>query len=164
MSTGERPTGSIDTFYSAILSPGVTGSMGIFEQLSVGQTAESATVYDEARVRAFAEVSGDANPIHLDENFAKTSMFGQRIAHGLLVASSISAVLANQLPGTGTVYLSQSLKFTKPVYLGDTITTRVTVRSLEPEKRLVELETVCSNQKGDTVIEGVALTKCPRGL
>jgi len=138
--------------------------MGMFERLSVGQTTATSTVLDDAKIRAFAAVSGDANPIHLDEAFAAASMFGQRIAHGMLVASSISAVLANELPGVGTIYLSQSLKFMKPVFVGDTIRTQVTVLSLEPAKRLVELETVCTNQQGDVVLTGVALTKCPRGL
>ena len=135
--------------------------MGSFEKLSVGQSRATSTVISEERIVAFAAVSGDENPVHLDEAFAKGTVFGERIAHGMLVASLISAVIGNELPGVGTIYLSQTLRFVKPVHIGDTITARVTITSLRPDKRLVELETECINQNGDIVVSGVAVTKYP---
>ncbi|HEX8354497.1 MAG TPA: MaoC family dehydratase [Pyrinomonadaceae bacterium] len=130
--------------------------------LSVGDSAEiSRTVTDED-VRAFAEVTGDRNPVHLDEEYAKGTRFGRRIAHGMLGASLISAVLANDLPGRGTVYLSQTLRFTAPVFLGDTVTARVTVKQVREDKPVVTLETVCTNQRGERVVEGEAVVLASR--
>ena len=125
--------------------------------LKVGDAAEvSKTVADED-VRAFAELTGDHNPVHLDEGYAARTRFGRRIAHGMLGASLISAVLANELPGRGTVYLSQTLKFTAPVFLGDTVTARVVVKHVREDKPVVTLETVCTNQRGERVVEGEAV-------
>jgi 3-hydroxybutyryl-CoA dehydratase len=122
-----------------------------------GDDAEiSKTVTDED-VRAFAELTGDRNPVHLDEEYAAGTRFGRRIAHGMLGASLISAVLANELPGRGTVYLSQTLRFTAPVFLGDTVTARVVVKSVREDKPIVTLETVCTNQRGERVVEGEAV-------
>ena len=130
--------------------------------LKVGDTAEiSKTIADED-VRAFAELTGDRNPVHLDEEYAAATRFGRRIAHGMLGASLISAVLANELPGRGTVYLSQTLKFTAPVFLGDTVTARVTVKSVREDKPVVTLETVCTNERGERVVEGEAVVLVPR--
>ncbi|MCA1558314.1 MAG: MaoC family dehydratase, partial [Acidobacteria bacterium] len=100
---------------------------------------------------------GDNNPVHLDDEFAKTTRFGRRIAHGMLSAGLISAVLANKLPGTGTVYLSQSLTFVAPVYPGDTITARVTVTRVREDKPIVTLETICTNQRDEPIIRGEAV-------
>jgi 3-hydroxybutyryl-CoA dehydratase len=131
--------------------------------LSVGDAAEiSRTVTDED-VRAFAEVTGDRNPVHLDEEYAAGTRFGRRIAHGMLGASLISAVLANELPGRGTVYLSQTLRFTAPVFLGDTVNARVVVKQVREDKPIVTLETVCTNQRGERVVEGEAVVLAPRG-
>ena len=130
--------------------------------LSVGDAAEiSRTVTDED-VRAFAELTGDCNPVHLDEEYAAGTRFGRRIAHGMLGASLVSAVLANELPGRGTVYLSQTLRFTAPVFLGDTVTARVVVTQVREDKPIVTLETVCTNQHGERVVEGEAVVLAPR--
>ena len=108
-----------------------------FEDLSIGDFAEmTATVTDET-IRKFAEVSGDDNPIHLDEAYAATTQFGERIAHGMLSAGFISAVLGMRLPGPGSVYLSQTLRFTKPVRIGDTVTARVEVVEVIAAKRQI---------------------------
>ncbi|MDB4888773.1 MAG: Phosphate butyryltransferase [Gemmatimonadetes bacterium] len=135
--------------------------MASFEAFAVGQSRSRSMLITEQRIAAFAEVSGDANPIHLDASFAAKTMFQERIAHGMLLASFISAVLGNELPGLGTIYLSQTLRFTRPAHIGDTITAKVTITSLRPDKRLVELETECTNQNGEIVLSGVALTKYP---
>ena len=130
--------------------------------LKVGDSAEvSKTIADED-VRAFAELTGDRNPVHLDEEYAASTRFGRRIAHGMLGASLISAVLANELPGRGTVYLSQTLRFNAPVFLGDTVTARVVVKHVREDKPVVTLETVCTNQRGERVVEGEAVVLAPR--
>jgi 3-hydroxybutyryl-CoA dehydratase len=116
----------------------------------------------EEDVRAFAELTGDRNPVHLDEEYAARTRFGRRIAHGMLGASLISAVLANELPGRGTVYLSQTLKFTAPVFSGDTVTARVVVKHVREDKPVVTLETVCTNGRGERVVEGEAVVLVSR--
>lgn len=117
-------------------------------------------ITDDA-IRQFVALSGDRNPIHSDDNFAAKSVFGRRIAPGLMVASYISALIANELPGPGAIYLGQDLRFEAPVYLGDTIT--VTVRVIEePRKDRLRLETTCTNQVGLRVLSGEALVKKPR--
>ena len=121
-----------------------------------GDTAEITKTIEQADVDAFAAVTGDHNPIHVDEAFAKTTRFGRRIAHGMLTASLISSVLANKLPGEGSVYLGQTLKFVAPVFPGDEITARVTVTEIREDKPIVKLDTVCVNQRGETVIRGEA--------
>jgi len=125
-------------------------------KLNVGDTAEISKTITESDIEAFAEVTGDRNPVHLDEEFAKTTRFGRRIAHGMLTASLISSVLANQLPGEGSVYLGQTLQFVAPVFPGDEITARVTVTEVRENRPIVKLETVCVNQRGETVIRGEA--------
>ena len=125
--------------------------------LRVGDTATRAKTFTDEDVRAFAELTGDHNPVHLDDEYAATTRFGRRIAHGMLAASLISAALANELPGRGTVYLSQTLKFTAPVFPGDTVEARVTVKQVREDKPVVTLETVCTNQRGETVITGEAV-------
>jgi 3-hydroxybutyryl-CoA dehydratase len=127
----------------------------------VGQSASRSKTFTDEDVRTFAHVSTDTNPIHLDADYAANTMFGQRIVHGMLTASLISAVLANDFPGPGTIYLGQELKFTKPVLLGDTITATVTVTKFREDKGILTLETVCANQDGDTVIKGEAVVKVP---
>ena len=126
------------------------------EDLQLGMTATFAKTITEADIVLFAGVSGDNNAIHTNEEFAQTTIFGGRIAHGFLSASVISAAVANRLPGPGTVYLSQALRFKAPVRPGDTVHATVTVKSLNPEKARAELETVCT-VKGKVVIEGEAL-------
>jgi len=121
-----------------------------------GDTASLTKKIGDTEVRAFAHVSGDHNPLHLDENFAQQTRFGQRIAHGMLSASLISAVIANKLPGEGSIYLAQTLQFVAPVFLGDTVEARVTVIEVREDKPIVKLETVCTNQRNEVVIKGEA--------
>lgn len=127
-------------------------------ELSVGQTASISKQITSEDVLAFAALSMDDNPIHVDEEAGKASIFKQRIAHGYYVASFISAVIARDLPGPGSIYLGQELAFRRPVYLGDTVTATVTVSEL-PKPGLVKLATVCRNQDDQVVIEGVATIK-----
>jgi 3-hydroxybutyryl-CoA dehydratase len=108
-------------------------------------------------VRLFADLTGDTNPVHLDDTYAAGTRFGRRIAHGMIAAGLISATLANDLPGAGTVYLSQTLQFKAPVYPGDSITTTVEVKSVRPDKPIVTLATVCKNQNDIVVLEGEAV-------
>ena len=132
-----------------------------FEELEVGRSASMAKTVTEADVVLFAGVTGDFNPAHLDQTYAERSRFGGRIAHGMLSAGFISACLAMRLPGPGTVYLSQSLRFLRPVRIGDTVTARVEVAELFPAKRRVRLLTACSNQGGEALVEGEALVWLP---
>ena len=125
-------------------------------KLNIGDTASRAKTITDADIRAFAAVSGDHNPIHVDDDFASGTLFEKRIAHGMLSASLISAVLANDLPGQGSIYLGQTLKFVAPVFIGDEITARVTVTSVRDDKPIAKLETVCVNQRNETVIKGEA--------
>jgi 3-hydroxybutyryl-CoA dehydratase len=121
-----------------------------------GDTASLSRTISDDDIRAFANATGDHNPLHLDEEFAKQTRFGKRIAHGMLSASLISAVIAQDLPGVGSIYLGQTLQFVAPVFLGDTVTARVTVTSIREDKPIIKLETVCTNQRDDVVIRGEA--------
>lgn len=132
-----------------------------FDELSVGQSAETTHVVGVGDIEAFAAVSGDVNPVHLDEAYAKTTPFGGRIAHGMLSAAYISAVLGNKLPGPGAIYLSQSLRFRRPVKIGDPVTAKVVVKSLDAAKAHATLETLCI-VGGKTVVDGEALIMVPR--
>ena len=123
---------------------------------TVGDSAEIKKTIEQADIDAFAEVTGDHNPVHVDEEFAKTTRFGRRIAHGMLTASLISSVLANKLPGEGSVYLNQTLQFVAPVFPGDEITARVTVKEIREDKPILKLETICMNQRDEIVIRGEA--------
>lgn len=121
-----------------------------FEDLAVGMSAAIGRTVTDADILMFAGVSGDTNPVHLDAEFGRTSMFQGRIAHGMLSASYVSTVFGTKLPGPGCIYLSQSLRFKAPVRIGDTVVARVTVKELKPVKRRVVFETVC--KVGDTVV------------
>lgn len=125
-------------------------------KFKIGDSASLSKTISEADVQAFADVTGDHNPIHLDEQFAKHSRFGRRIAHGMLGASLISSAIANELPGAGSIYLSQTLRFVSPVYLGDTITAHITITAVREDKPIVTLETICENQNHEAVIKGEA--------
>lgn len=131
------------------------------EELKIGQSASTSKTITEADVVLFAGVSTDFNPAHMDEEYAKTTQFGGRIAHGMLSAGLISAVLGTKLPGPGTIYLGQTLKFRAPVHIGDTVTATVTVKELVVEKNRVVLETVCT-VAGKVVIEGEATMMPPK--
>ncbi len=125
--------------------------------LQPGDKAARTTLISDDMIRAFANLTGDSNPVHLDDAYAAGTRFGRRIAHGMIAAGLISATLANDLPGPGTVYLSQTLQFKAPVYPGDTITTTVEVKSVRPDKPIVTLATVCTNQNNVVVLEGEAV-------
>ena len=130
-----------------------------FSQLQIGQKASVQKTFTAADVTAFAGISLDVNPVHMSDGYAKNTIFGKQIVHGILTSGLISAVLGNQLPGPGTIYLGQELKFTAPVYLGDDITATVEIIELRPEKKVVRLNTTCVNQDGKTVVTGVATVK-----
>ncbi|MEO8113499.1 MAG: MaoC family dehydratase [Phenylobacterium sp.] len=132
-----------------------------FDELSIGQAAELTRTVGSADIEAFAEVSGDTNPVHLDQAYAQATPFGERIAHGMLAAAYVSAVLGTVLPGPGAIYLSQSLRFRRPVKIGDAVTARVTVKALDATKGHVTLETVCQ-VAGKTVVDGEAVVMVPR--
>ena len=126
-------------------------------KIAPGDTAQLSTTITDSDIQSFAELTGDRNPVHLDDVFASRTRFKRRIAHGMLVASHLSKVIANDLPGQGSVYLSQTLKFVAPVYPGDTVTAMVTVLAVREDKPIITLETVCVNQDGQKVITGEAI-------
>lgn len=131
-----------------------------FEDLKEGMTAVFGKTITESDIYTFAGVSGDTNPVHLNEEYAKGTMFKGRIAHGMIGASFISAVLGTKLPGPGCIYVSQTLKFRAPVKIGDTLMARVTIKKLNADKKFAECETVCT--VGDKkVIDGEALVMVP---
>ncbi len=135
---------------------------GLFlEDLDVGQTAELQHTVTDGDIRAFAAVSGDDNPVHLDEAYAASTPFKTRIAHGMLSAGYISAVLGTRLPGPGAIYLSQTMNFLRPVRIGDEVRTRATVSAIDAERARVTLVTICE-VGGKTVVEGEAVVMVPR--
>ena len=134
----------------------------IIEQLKLGDAAEFGKTISESDIYLYAGITGDFNPAHVNESYAENTFFKTRIAHGMLTAGLISAVLANQLPGPGTIYLKQDLRFLAPVRIGDTITARVEIIELIHDKNRVRLKTVCSNQEGVTVLDGEALVSAPK--
>ncbi len=131
-----------------------------FEDLAVGMTASTGKTITEADILMFAAVSTDTNPVHLNAEAAAASPFGARIAHGMLSAGLISAVLGTRLPGPGTIYLSQSLRFRAPVKIGDTVTATVEVTGLDPARKRATLKTVCT-VGGKVVIDGEAVVLPP---
>ncbi len=125
--------------------------------LEIGASASlSKTITDDDIVQ-FAQLIGDNNPVHLDDDFAKTTIFKKRIAHGMLCGGLISAVIGTKLPGPGTIYLHQTMKFVAPVYIEDTITAQVTIKSIRQDKGIVTLQTICHNQENINVVEGEAV-------
>lgn len=131
-----------------------------FEDIKLGDTAEYAKTITEADILMFSAVSGDDNPVHINQEYAEGSMFQTRIAHGMLTASLISTVVGTRLPGNGTIYLSQSTRFKAPVKIGETVTARVTVTELDPVKKRVKFATVCL-VKGKAILEGESLVIAP---
>ena len=127
-----------------------------FDELSIGQSATYTRTVTEQDVMLFAVVSGDVNPVHLDAEFAAGTQFKERIAHGMFTAGLISAAIAMEMPGPGTIYLGQSLRFERPVKLGDTITIELKVTGKTPGKNFVEVETIGRNQAGKVVVSGSA--------
>ena len=132
-----------------------------FEDLSLGQMAEASRVVGMSDIEAFAAVSGDTNPVHLDEGYAQTTTFKTRIAHGMLSGAYISAMLGTTLPGPGAIYLSQSLRFRRPVRIGDAVVTRATVSALDETRGHVTLATLCQVE-GKTVVDGEAVVMVSR--
>jgi acyl dehydratase len=124
--------------------------------LKIGDKFSTERHVTDELIRKFADVSGDYNPIHLDDDFAKNTRFGKRIAHGMLSGAFISAVLGYEFKERKIVYLSQTMKFTAPVFIGDTVTASATVTAIREDKGIVTLETVCANQNGDTLVKGEA--------
>lgn len=131
------------------------------DQMQVGMTRSYAKTLTETDIVLFAAASGDINSVHLNQEYAEKTPFGGRIAHGILTAGVISACIANKLPGVGTVYLGQTLKFKAPVRPGDTVTATVTVKSLDADKNRVVLDTICQ-VAGKTVLEGEATVLAPK--
>lgn len=157
---GMERGGGEDSTATRVPGCGLTGKS--LAELAVGMTASVTKAYGEWDILTFAAVTGDLNPAHVDEAFAQESIFHGKVAHGLLTASLISAVLGTTLPGPGTIYLSQDLKFRRPVRIGDTITATVEVTELIEEKNLVRLKTTCTNQRDEVVLEGTALVMPPK--
>ena len=126
-------------------------------EIKVGDKFSTDRLVTDELIRKFADVSGDYNPIHLDEEAAKKTRFGRRIAHGMLSGAFISAVLGYEFSERKIVYLSQSLKFTAPVFIGDTVTATATVTNIREDKPIVTLETICTNQNGELLVKGEAV-------
>lgn len=132
------------------------------DQLRVGDSAEFAKTISESDIYLYAGITGDFNPAHVNEVYAQKTFFKTRIAHGMLSAGFISAVIANQLPGPGTIYIKQELEFLAPVRIGDTITARVEVMEVMAEKKRIRLKTTCANQQGTVVLDGQAIVSPPK--
>lgn len=132
------------------------------DRFRLEQTYEKTVTVTEAMIGDFARATGDSNPIHLDESYAQGTIFKTRVAHGMLQAGILSGILGMAFPGVGTIYLSQTLKFTKPVFIGDTLTFRLKVLEIHGEKNRLRLETLCTNQNGDVVLTGEALVMPPK--
>ena len=133
-----------------------------FDQLKTGDWAEFSKTVSESDIYMYAGITGDLNPAHVNEAYAQNTYFKTRIAHGMLSAGFISAVIGTHLPGPGTIYMQQTLKFLAPVYVGDTITARVEVTEKIDEKKRVHLKTTCLNQEGTVVLDGEAMVSPPR--
>ncbi len=135
-------------------------SAACFDELSVGQLYTTINIVSDEDIVKFSEVTGDVNPIHLDEDYARASIFGERIAHGMISAGYISAIFGTKFPGAGSIYLSQSLKFKAPVRIGATVETTVTIIDLNEKRKFVTLK--CECKVGDvSVLTGEALLKVP---
>ncbi len=127
--------------------------------LKVGDRASLSRAFTEEDVNQFADISEDTNPLHLDESFAAESVFGKRIVHGMLIASMFSALVGVQLPGKGSIYLGQSLRFKGPVLIGEQVTASVEIVKIRADKPIVTLRTLCMNSEGQIVVEGEAVVK-----
>jgi len=134
------------------------------DKLNIGDTAEFAKTVSESDIYLYAGITGDFNPAHINEDYAKNTFFKTRIAYGMLSAGFISTVIGNELPGTGSIYVKQDLRFLAPVRIGDTITARVEVIEIMDGKNRVRLKTVCVNQEGTQVLDGEATVSPPKPL
>ena len=144
--------------YAAQLEP-VAGLT--YDEIELGMCASLENTVTEGDIQAFAEITGDHNPVHLDPAYAATTAFKGRISHGMLTASYISAVFGMRLPGPGAIYVTQTLNFRRPVWINDRITTTVTVVEMLPQKKRVRFECVCTNTEGKVVLEGEAIMMVP---
>ena len=131
-------------------------------ELKIGDVAEFSKTVSESDIYLYAGVTGDFNPTHINEDYAKQTFFKTRIAHGMLSAGFVSTVIGNKLPGTGTIYVTQSLEFLAPVRIGDTITANVEVIDIMHEKNRARLKTTCFNQEGTQVLNGEAVVSPPK--
>ena len=132
-----------------------------YEEIDIGQTARYSKLIEEQDIQLFAAVSGDVNPVHLDPDFAASTPFGERIAHGMLTGAIISAALAMELPGPGTIYLSQTLRFRSPVKIGDKVTVELEVTEKQDRRKIVTLDCKATNQAGKVVATGSAQVIAP---
>jgi 3-hydroxybutyryl-CoA dehydratase len=132
------------------------------DELKIGDSAQFSKTITETDINDFAKVTGDFNPLHLDQGYAEKTVFKGRIAHGLLSVGLLSSILGNILPGHGTIYLSHEIKFLAPVRIGDTITAKVEVIEVVPEKNRAEFRTTCTNQDGKLVVDGFAWAMPPK--
>ena len=130
-----------------------------YADIKIGDSASFAKTITEGDVVTYAGLTGDFNPVHIDAEYARKSLFKERVAHGMLVSGLISAVLGTQLPGANAIYLGQDLKFKAPVKIGDTATATVTVTEKRDDKRIITLKTTVTNQNGEVVIDGTAVIK-----
>lgn len=129
--------------------------MATFNEINIGDTAERTTIITDEMIRLFAQCSGDTNPVHLDEEYAKNTQFKTRIAHGILVTGLISAVMGCDFPGEGAIYVSQTVNFLRPVKIGDEITAKVeAIEKIDGRQKMVKFRTFCVNQNGKMVIDG----------
>jgi len=133
-----------------------------YDEISIGQTASFSKLVEEQDIRMFSAISGDVNPVHLDEEFAAGTMFRGRIAHGALTGAIISAALAMELPGPGTIYLGQTLRFTRPVKIGDRITAHLEVIGKRDDKKIITVACEVTNQDGKSVANGEAQVMASR--
>lgn len=129
--------------------------------IQVGDKAEMKKTFGEEDVRLFAQLSSDNNPVHLDAEFAKTTIFGKPVVHGALVTSLISGLMGRELPGRGAIYLSQRFSYKKPIFVGEEITAVVEVQKIREEKFILTLKTLCFNSAGEVAVEGEALVLVP---
>ena len=130
-----------------------------FADIKVGDTASFSKTVTESDIVTFAGLTSDFNPIHVDAEYAKDSLFKERIAHGMLMAGFISAVLGTQLPGPNAIYMGQTLNFKLPVKIGDTVTAEVTIDEKREDKRILKVKTTVTNQRGEIVVDGGAVIK-----
>lgn len=129
------------------------------DELYVGQSASISRRFTTQEVEMFSDLCMDKNPVHLDEEYARNSVFGNRIVHGFLTASLISGIIGSILPGNGSIYLNQNMNFRKPVYHNELLTATCTITNIREDKPIVTLETICRNEAGDIVVDGTALIK-----
>lgn len=135
--------------------------MHTIDSLQKGQQASFSKTISESDIYQFAGITGDLNPVHVDETYAAKTRFGRRIAHGMLTSAFICTVLGTKLPGIGTIHVSQTLEFLRPVYIGDTVTVILEVVEINTEKKLVTISCLIQNQSGEAVVKGSSVVKPP---